>query len=163
VTPAVPHEAGAEVPASSDPAVRRGPRALAAAAAALGVYIVLTALWVWCAAKTGMQLPALAIVVGCAAGLTLARLGGAGEIRAALAAALMTLVAAAAGMILTALAVISYAGNASFLTTVTAYNSSTLSRVWAQTGVAGAALGAVGVILAGVVVATLPVRRPVPN
>ena len=83
-----------------------------------------------------------------------------GQRRAAVAAGLISLVAAAAGLVLAAVAVIAHTGNATFLTTLSGLNRSSLPGIWAQIGAAGAALGAAGVIVAGTVAAMLPRRRP---
>ncbi len=159
-TPAVAQEYSPVMPVEADRAMRKGPGFLAAEAAALGICALLTALWVVCAARTGMVLPELAVLVGCAAGLTFRRLGISGQRRAAVAAGLISLVAAAAGLVLAAVAVIAHTGNATFLTTLSGLNRSSLPGIWAQIGAAGAALGAAGVIVAGTVAAMLPRRRP---
>jgi hypothetical protein len=106
-----------------------------------------------------MELPELAIVVGGASGLTRGRLGGAGHLGAAVAAALVTLVAVAIGMILAAEAVISSAGSTSFVNAVTTINRSSLGPIWARTGLAGVALGAAGVVVALAAVLLIPGRR----
>ena len=159
-TPVTEDKAAPEqVPEPAPAVVARTPSLLIGAAAAFVVALVVSALWIYCAVKTGTELPAFAMLVGCAAGLTLRRLGGAGALRAAVASGVVAVLAVAVGLVLAAVAVISYSGGDSFLTAVTTLDRSYVPHIWAQIGAVGVALGAAGVILAGLLVVVTPGRR----
>ena len=124
-------------------------RLLPAVLVALVVSLAVAALWVAASVQIGQLLPELAIVVGVASGLVIRRSARRGGVAAAASAIVIALVAIAVGLGLAALAVHSAGQGVTLENGLQTFTSSLLPQLRDEIGVAGAALGVAGVLVAG--------------